>query len=345
MTTEARPQRSHSPLDKGWVILGTGRQVRLARPSARLIAKIIDGIILVGVSFLITWGTQGFGNIVFSPPPPSYRAAAIASGLFGALYEIGFVAWRGQTLGKMATGIRIVGLGEGGLPGLGKSIRRWSLPAILAIPFYLVAEDPFSSGAALAVLAVAMVALVLDLLCHAWLLWDRIRRGWHDMIAGTIVVKVEGGTLDRYDREEWSHDRGDRDRRASEPPGSLGDFPWEDSGGGDQPAQSWEEAAPAGGGGAASAAPVAVQTQGNGLAIAGFVISILALLLSFVPALDLILVVLAIVFSTIGLRRANKQARPHRGLAIAGLTISLVALVLVIVLIAVRVASGDFGSA
>lgn len=124
-----------------------------------------------------------------------------------------------------------------------------------------------------------------------------------------------------------------------------GDFPWSDSSGAEQAAQSWEEAAPSGGqspavsGGAP--VPATGQPKGNGLAIAGFVVSIIALVLSFLSLFDLVFIVPAIVFSAVGLRRANSQGRPHRGLAIAGLTISLVALVLMIVLTALYVGLAD----
>ena len=69
---------------------------------------------------------------------------------------------------------------------------------------------------------------------------------------------------------------------------------------------------------------------GNGMAIAGFVLSILALL--FYP-----LCVLGLIFSLIGLSKANRQGRPHRGLAIAGIVISgiLVALGLLVLLLLV----------
>lgn len=117
----------------------------------------------------------------------------------------------------------------------------------------------------------------------------------------------------------------------------LGGFPWSDSPGGEQAARSWEEAAPGGGqspavGGEAAPVSATGQPAGNGLAIGGFVVSIVALILSFVSVLDLVFIVPAIVFSAVGLRRANSQGRPHRRLAIAGLTISLVALILMIVL-------------
>ena len=44
--------------------------------------------------------------------------------------------------------------------------------------------------------------------------------------------------MGRYNREdERRYDRGESDHPGSEPSGSLGDFPWEDSSGGDQPPQ------------------------------------------------------------------------------------------------------------
>ena len=141
--------------------------------------------------------------------------------------------------------------------------------------------------------------------------------------------------MNEHNREE---DRYDRDEpREGSGGAKSGDFPWSDKPGGNQPAQSWENPASAGGSvGAADsgAAPaqVAGQPPGNGLAIAGFVISIVALILCFISVFDLIFIVPAIVFSAIGLSKANKQGRPHRGLAIAGLSISLVALVLMVLL-------------
>lgn len=63
---------------------------------------------------------------------------------------------------------------------------------------------------------------------------------------------------------------------------------------------------------------------GNGLAVAGFVCSLVSLVLFWVPGFNFILLVLGIVFSAIGLSRANKRNAPHRSLAIAGLVIALV---------------------
>ena len=64
--------------------------------------------------------------------------------------------------------------------------------------------------------------------------------------------------------------------------------------------------------------------QGNGLAIAGFVCALVSVVLFWAPGINFALWVCGIVFSAIGLSRANKRQAPHRGLAIAGLAIAIV---------------------
>ncbi len=73
--------------------------------------------------------------------------------------------------------------------------------------------------------------------------------------------------------------------------------------------------------------------QGNGLAIAGFVCALVSVVLFWAPGINFVLWALGIVFSAIGLSRANKRQAPHRGLAIAGLLIALVAGTLLVIVI------------
>ena len=63
------------------------------------------------------------------------------------------------------------------------------------------------------------------------------------------------------------------------------------------------------------------------MAVAGFVISIISLVMSWFIIFDLILIIPAIVFSAIGWRKAKKERRPYGGLAIAGVVISIVAFI------------------
>jgi hypothetical protein len=62
---------------------------------------------------------------------------------------------------------------------------------------------------------------------------------------------------------------------------------------------------------------------GNGKAIAGLVLGILALVLCFLTVFDIPLIVLGIIFSALGLRAARAGAG-GRGLAVAGLTCSII---------------------
>ena len=144
--------------------------------------------------------------------------------------------------------------------------------------------------------------------------------------------------MDRYNREERSYDRGERDHVESASSGSLEDFPWQDSGAGDQPPEVWEEppetsvrgGAPGGG----------RDGQGNPLAIAGFVCSLVMWIP--IPYTAPIFWLMALTFSSIGLSRARRRGAPHKGLAIAGLCISLIGVVFVILLILFFVGAAVF---
>lgn len=90
--------------------------------------------------------------------------------LFGALYTIVPTALLGQTLGKIAVGTRVVVEADGTLPGWRRSALRWALPGLAG--------------------RLPVVGLGVSLAIVGSLLWDPRRRGLHDRIAGTIVVKV-----------------------------------------------------------------------------------------------------------------------------------------------------------
>ncbi len=165
----------------GWANLGAGGTVELASPGARLGARIIDIAIMVGaaiVIFIVIFaGAIGLNSD--DSTVTDEEAAAIVGGfvlaaaafvIAGALYEVTMVALKGQTLGKMATSIRVVRADNGLLPGWGKSIGRWIIPAVLGfVPF---------------------VGWILSLLVYISLTWDKVRQGWHDKAAKTLVVKV-----------------------------------------------------------------------------------------------------------------------------------------------------------
>lgn len=68
----------------------------------------------------------------------------------------------------------------------------------------------------------------------------------------------------------------------------------------------------------------------NGMGTAGFVLSLLALVLSWVPVVDVIFFLLGLIFSIVGVSLKNRK----KGLAIAGLVISVIVLFIIFLVIA-----------
>ncbi|MCB0463030.1 MAG: hypothetical protein R2816_11005 [Flavobacteriaceae bacterium] len=71
-----------------------------------------------------------------------------------------------------------------------------------------------------------------------------------------------------------------------------------------------------------------VEKKSNGLGTAGFVLSLIALFIGWVPFLGWLIWILGLVFSFIGIFRAP------RGLAIAGLVISFIGIILLVIVFA-----------
>ncbi len=139
----------------------------LASVAQRVGGALVDGLLtsmVVVVPLLL--GLVDFDSLEGSVPLP------VLSGLFlfGAIYTIVPTAVWGQTLGKIAVGTRVVAEADGSLPGWRRSLLRWALPGV-------VGRMPY-------------VGLWVSLAVMASLVWDPRRRGLHDRLAGTIVVRV-----------------------------------------------------------------------------------------------------------------------------------------------------------
>ena len=92
-----------------------------------------------------------------------FYTASLPVLLLGPLYFVLLTGLRGQTLGKMLVGIRVVGR-DGQVPGLGY--------------------------AALREIVGKFVSFLVFLLGFLWIGWDGRKQGWHDKIAGTHVVRA-----------------------------------------------------------------------------------------------------------------------------------------------------------
>jgi uncharacterized RDD family membrane protein YckC len=82
--------------------------------------------------------------------------------LLGAAAVVAFWRFQGATPGKLAVGVRIVDARTGGAPSLARLALRLLCYVLSALPLYLG---------------------------FLWIAVDRRRQGWHDKIAGTLVIE------------------------------------------------------------------------------------------------------------------------------------------------------------
>jgi uncharacterized RDD family membrane protein YckC len=151
----------------------------IAARSRRVVGYVVDVIVVdVGVlaffAAVRVW-SDGDGRIV--------RWAWLAA-VLAAAYEIVPVAVAGRTLGKLVAGTRVVVDGEGRVPGWGRAIARWAVPAL---PVLLM---PYALGGAPRFFAFTVWPIVV----YGPVLFDPMRRGLHDRAAGTVVVLVPAVT-------------------------------------------------------------------------------------------------------------------------------------------------------
>lgn len=150
----------------GWPIPDT--TTALASIGQRALAKVIDGLVflLPLLALMVRYSRMEAGELVLDAPVWATLSLVVTN----AVYEVLFVAWRGQTLGKLALRIRVVRV-DGGSVGLAKAGIR--------------ALVPMAAGAVPTVAAPVLSAGV-----YGWAVVDPNRQGLHDKAAGTVVVRV-----------------------------------------------------------------------------------------------------------------------------------------------------------
>jgi len=169
----------------------------LAEPLDRLLARLVDGLVLLGPLLVLGVVLYGLPVVLVvvatsgSDGEPSGPLLALA--IFGGLwvwtlaviallywYEVVYQLRRGQTVGKRMRGIRIVTL-DGGTPDRTGYRRRF------------VAANALTLVQAVPVLGVIVSSLAgaYFYLDNLWLLWDKpYRQCLHDKYARTTVVAV-----------------------------------------------------------------------------------------------------------------------------------------------------------
>ena len=143
----------------------------------RLGGTVIDGVIIaiINLAFRTALGTES--TVVTWLVP-----------IIGAVYFIGFWAWRGQTLGKMVIGARIVQR-DGSPIGLARAILRYAGYFV----YFLVIR----------IGGVVYVPYIILLVGFLIIAFSREKRGLHDLLAGTVVINTRPAPLEDYEEEEY----------------------------------------------------------------------------------------------------------------------------------------------
>lgn len=190
----AQPSGAYNGLPNAQPMTPDGQQ-RLSGWWRRFVAWLIDNIIVgfVGTLLALPWlgawldTYQGYIDDVMaaaragrSTPeipqqvltiPVAWMMAMLA---VYAVYEIGFLVWRGRTLGKMATGISVRPVHEARKPTVEEALRRFAVKGIAAI----LNPIPLLSG----------LATLFTIVDGLWPLGDSGKQAIHDKVAKTVVV-------------------------------------------------------------------------------------------------------------------------------------------------------------
>ena len=156
----------------------------LDRVASRLVDIVVMFCVIGFVQLILVFPftipeSMGVGSgVAFS----YWLGLAVAAASAVILYEVWATSSRGQSLGKRNVGLEVLRIGDGQPPQLLESLARATIPlacgaSVFGIAAAMSIRWPLLYGTA-----------AWALVCLSTLL-DSSRRGWHDKLAGTIVVK------------------------------------------------------------------------------------------------------------------------------------------------------------
>jgi uncharacterized RDD family membrane protein YckC len=127
----------------------------------RTLAFLIDWLLVVVISMPVI--VLAFGAEYFSLDPER-RAWDLLTLLIVGIAVISFWRYCGATPGKLVLALKVVDAKTGEPPSTGRLVLRFVCYLLSALPLYLG---------------------------FLWIAVDRRKQGWHDKIAGTVVIHTE----------------------------------------------------------------------------------------------------------------------------------------------------------
>lgn len=129
----------------------------------RFLAFVIDTVIVLTVVLIAAVAVYGRRYVELSGKGETLLFDVVVQGVLPAVAAILFWRFRGATPGKMLIGARIVDAKTFGPPSTGQLIGRYF----------------------------AYIVSCIFMLGFIWIAFDKRKQGWHDKLAGTVVIKDE----------------------------------------------------------------------------------------------------------------------------------------------------------
>ncbi|ADZ90664.1 RDD family protein [Marinomonas mediterranea] len=140
----------------------------------RMVATLIDSILMMFITMPLLYSIYGASyfdsSAVFRGVPD-----LLISYVFPISVTILFWVYKSATPGKMAMKLKVVDAKTGNPPSIQQSIIRYVGYFIAFIPLFLGV---------------------------IWIAWDRKKQGWHDKMAGTLVVRAQNNVVEDVDFSE-----------------------------------------------------------------------------------------------------------------------------------------------
>lgn len=151
---------------------------------ARRIPRLVAGILDIIVMLIIIAILGAVGVVEVTDADEEFNAvSSVVQAIIVLIYYVGLTSMLGQTLGKMAMGIRVVNI-DGEKPGLRAVLTREVIVRVLGTILAVVLGPVINPGTG------AFIGGVVALIAIIWILFDDQRQGLHDKVAKTFVVRT-----------------------------------------------------------------------------------------------------------------------------------------------------------
>ncbi|MFQ3191254.1 MAG: putative RDD family membrane protein YckC [Paraglaciecola sp.] len=140
---------------------------------SRVGASLIDTIIIIAITYPVLISVYGWEYLEGDDIIAGYTDF-ILSFVFPMVAVIAYWVYRQATPGKIAISAKIVDAKTGEKPTLQQYITRYV--------GYILAMIPFGLG-------------------FLWVAWDKKKQGWHDKLAGTVVISSKGNCTENVSFE------------------------------------------------------------------------------------------------------------------------------------------------